>query len=147
MPPALLSDQQSTIFVDRPGGPAEEEEDLRRRQLLYGEPPDTVEQVTKNILELLLDPESPPYVVEQGPESFPECKKFLIEGRDRVGKTAIARKVYEHPEVVRSYKQRSWVNFGGVHKYDYELRQEILDQQQEISKDMESEVWAREKSS
>jgi hypothetical protein len=81
-------------LAPQPGGP-EEEEDLRRRELLYGEPPDTIEQDTNYLLQSIHD------------WSRYNNKLILIEGAGRVGKTTIVRKVYEHPSVASSFATRS----------------------------------------
>jgi hypothetical protein len=102
----------------QPGGP-EEEEDLRRRELLRGEPPDTIEEETNNVIDSLLK--------ESGDET--DCYKLIrIEGHGSVGKTTIARKVYEHPSVVSSFDHAVWINNGGLNREYHEVRREIEQQ-------------------
>ncbi|GJN25765.1 hypothetical protein PR202_gb13636 [Eleusine coracana subsp. coracana] len=76
VPPALLPGQHNTVIIDRPapppGGP-EEEEDIRRRELLYGEPPDTVEEGTKKVLQWIFN--------ERDTTGIGHRKLFFIEGR------------------------------------------------------------------
>jgi hypothetical protein len=102
-------------LAPQPGGP-EEEEDLRRRELLYGEPPDTIEQDTNYLLQSIHD------------WSRYNNKLILIEGAGRVGKTTIARKVYEHPSVASSFDHAVWIDNGGLNWEYFELRWEILQQ-------------------
>jgi hypothetical protein len=102
-------------LAPQPGGP-EEEEDLRRRELLYGEPPDTIEQDTNYLLQSIHD------------WSRYNNKLILIEGAGRVGKTTIARKVYEHPSVASSFDHAVWINHGGLNRGYCDVRKEILRQ-------------------
>ncbi|KAK3119311.1 hypothetical protein QOZ80_9BG0717740 [Eleusine coracana subsp. coracana] len=79
VPPALLPGQHNTVIIDRPapppGGP-EEEEDIRRRELLYGEPPDTVEEGTKKVLQWIFN--------ERDTTGIGHRKLFFIEGRGKM---------------------------------------------------------------
>uniref|UniRef100_A0ACD5VN79 Uncharacterized protein n=1 Tax=Avena sativa TaxID=4498 RepID=A0ACD5VN79_AVESA len=98
----------------QPGGP-EEEEDLRRRELLYGEPPDTIEQDTNSLVEWIQHSDS-------------KFKIIRIGGAGHVGKTTIARKVSEHPSLASFFHYTVWINNGGLNREYREVRKEILQQ-------------------
>ncbi|KAM3315387.1 hypothetical protein ACQJBY_033857 [Aegilops geniculata] len=102
----------------QPGG-QEEEEDLRRRELLCGEPPDTREEDINKIIECLY-----------------ERNLICIEGEGIVGKTDIAQKVFNHPSVVTNIRHRVWVNNGGLNREYHEVRKEILEQLQHKMKSL-----------
>uniref|UniRef100_A0A0E0MHS7 Uncharacterized protein n=1 Tax=Oryza punctata TaxID=4537 RepID=A0A0E0MHS7_ORYPU len=97
----------------QPGSGREEEEDLRRRALLYGEPvplADTVDKGVDTVLEWL---------------SGEATNIIFIAGGGSVGKTIIARRVYDHPSVVTSTRHRLWINLGGSRKKPSILAEEI----------------------
>lgn len=128
VPPAPARTIADTL-APQPGGP-EEEEDLRRRELFNGEPPDTIEEDSNKVLECLLYKE---FVYDVRIEREDDYNKrnyrlICIEGAGSVGKTTIARKVYEHPSVVSSFDHTVWINNGGLNREYDEVRREILQQ-------------------
>lgn len=90
-----------------------EEENLRRLELLYGEPPDTIKEGTSEVLEWLLKE---------------QCGLIFIEGMGSVGKTTIAMKVYEQPSVMGSFDHKVWISNGGLERGYKEVHGEILQQ-------------------
>ncbi|CAO2149977.1 unnamed protein product [Urochloa humidicola] len=138
--PDGLPDQHRFIN-DKPTpvrGGVEEEEDLRRRELLYGEPPDTIEEGTKRVLGWLSKVLAKPNYYDVGNTITSKCHPpdgvkrrvsyISIVGRGAVGKTAIARRVYHHPSIVSSFQHRAWVNFGGADRDHHEIWEEIREQ-------------------
>lgn len=101
--------------------PEEEEEDLRRREFLYGEPPDTIQEGTKRVLGWLSE-------VATARSKLAGPTIMVIEGNGSVGKTAIARRVYHHPSMVSSFQIRAWVNIGGTKRFASDVYQEIVEQ-------------------
>lgn len=88
----------------QPGRPEEEEEqDLRRRQLLWGEAPDTIEEGTKMVLGWL----SEAAAAEDSNNEVARPTVISIVGEGAVGKTAIAKRVYQHRSVVSSFQLRA----------------------------------------
>ncbi|KAM0873930.1 hypothetical protein ACQ4PT_037736 [Festuca glaucescens] len=138
VPPAPVRSIYDTP-APQPGGP-EEEEDLRRRELLCCEPADTIEEDTNKVLECLFSKEDTNKVLEclfskefVEDDNIDRCSKRLhrlicIEGEGSVGKTTIARKVYDNPSVVSSFDHMIWINNGGLNRGVAELHSEILQQ-------------------
>lgn len=67
---------------------------------------------------------STPEEIERRYECF-EGNYICIAGGGSVGKTIIARRVYDHPSVVTSFRHRLWINLGGSHKEPHILAEEI----------------------
>uniref|UniRef100_A0A0E0MHT0 Rx N-terminal domain-containing protein n=1 Tax=Oryza punctata TaxID=4537 RepID=A0A0E0MHT0_ORYPU len=110
----------------RPGGP-EEEEDLRRRELLHGEPPamaDTVDRCAGTVIRWLLDGELPSRDgVQDG------CPNVIcITGQGSVGKTSIATRAYNDSSVEKLFDHKVWINLGTISRGHNYLLQEIKQQ-------------------
>lgn len=128
VPPAparTIADNSSS----QPGG-LEEEVDLPRRELLDGEPPDTIGEDSNKVLECLLYKEFVHDARIESEEEYNErhYRSICIEGAGSVGKTTIARKVYEHTSVVNSFDHMVWIYNRGLKRGYDEVRREILQQ-------------------
>ncbi|GJN25764.1 hypothetical protein PR202_gb13635 [Eleusine coracana subsp. coracana] len=100
-------------------GEQDEDEDIRRRKLLsIDDPlPDTIEIGTTHIVRFI-----------EEPSRIHPRRKVVITGRGRVGKTAIATSVHNHPSMVSKYQLRAWVNFGELDKSVDVVCREIIQQ-------------------
>ncbi|KAL5203956.1 hypothetical protein ABZP36_008827 [Zizania latifolia] len=129
VPPAPVDDVVRPSAPSQPGSGLpekedDEDEDLKRRERLYGEPPpvEWSNKCAKIVLGWLLVPNETTY----SEPPFP--KVIRIIGHGRVGKTTIATKVYNHPSVLTSFHRRVWINTGGLDKHYDDLAEEIIRQ-------------------
>ncbi|KAF8665969.1 hypothetical protein HU200_054056 [Digitaria exilis] len=106
-------------LAPQPGSP-EEDDDLRKRELLDSLP-NTIEEGTKEVLMWLLEEEA------KDGENWPRA--IIIEaGSGPLEPTTTAMMVYNHPSLLSSFHVRAWVDFGGLNKTVNEVCSDILEQ-------------------